>query len=128
LVVLKNMEEDFRWEDRVARGEGLLVGDEVEEDRKLAWLNEVKEDEYNDSVARDRGRVYYIVVVNGSPLYFGVILGSSSEHRVFGLFYGFLLGCLGSCGSCWFPCILFVYRRLRFLIYTTITYQKKNIF
>jgi hypothetical protein len=43
LVLLKNMEEDFRWENRVAREKGLLEDDE-EENRKVAWLNEVKED------------------------------------------------------------------------------------
>lgn len=43
LVLLKNMEEDFRWENRVAREKGLVEDDE-EEDRKVAWLNELKED------------------------------------------------------------------------------------
>jgi hypothetical protein len=38
------MEEDFCWENKVARAEGLLEDDEEEEDRKVAWLNEVKED------------------------------------------------------------------------------------
>jgi hypothetical protein len=37
------MEEDFRWENKVAREKGLLE-DEEEDNRKVAWLNEVKED------------------------------------------------------------------------------------